>query len=236
MRIKIEDLIVRLVDEKEKKSTELNEMDYLNQLNSHPGIHQTLYAAKTDDSPWGFQKYLEKASEKVFFCGQNLNWVLKKEAKMCESILFEKLKEGKTVRFMICNCEFEDCVDVWAYVTSTKYRGDLPDTTLQLQNWVSAAKGQGLNLYAKAIPFVPVSMTFLDCHNNIQSPRAQLIITPNPFRATSGERPKVFFHKDEDEAVIRYYYGTYDDNYGRGKDILDVDVTRACTRTLKEIL
>jgi len=220
---KINEVLGNILKEKQLNLVLLQEKQYVNKLRRLTTTNETIYSPKTDTSPWTFEKYLELAKEEVFFCGQNLHYPLVAEEESCRKRLFDCLQAGKSVRFLICDFDCSDCVNVWAWVTNHQYRQHLKRATQNLQNWVHTAQEQGLQLNAKAVPFVPVSMTFVDCKHKVTSPSAKLVVTPNAFKSDTGQRPSIFFHKVSDEDVIKYYYLAYNERYKNARDIAAID-------------
>ena len=70
-------------------------------------------------------------------------------------------------------------------------------------------------------------MTFIDCNNDVASPSAKMVVTPNAFKSDTGQRPNIFFHKAKDEDVIRYYYLAYNERYKNGRDIREIDFSNS---------
>jgi len=194
-------------------------------LKSEQAIQETLFSPDTSGSPFRFLNSINLASESVFFSGQNYYWPLVTNEEPCRKAVLTFLKSGQTreVRVMICDFEFSPAVVTWCKVNGEEYRDHLKKATINLANWVTEAEAQGLNLKARVVPFVPVSVTFID-YLNPESQQSRLLLTPNAYESRSGRRPSIYFSRCRHRDIYDNYYEPYNTWFSQGRNVTQVDV------------
>ena len=194
-------------------------------LKRHDTIQEALLSLDTSGSPFRFVNCLKLASDAVFFTGQNYYWPLVTNERSCHHAVFSFLEErhDREVRVMLCDYTFSHGVTTWCKVNGEAYREHLAQATINLAHWQEEAEQRNLGLVAKVVPFVPVSVSFMD-YRDPESKQASLFLTPNAFESRSGRRPSIRFSRSRHREVYDNYYEPYNTWFSQGRDIRNVDV------------
>jgi nucleoside 2-deoxyribosyltransferase len=158
---------------------------------------------------YNFFDVIKAAKSHVLIAAQNhMHLVLNGDA--FKEALLGFLFEDKKRRFdvLICDHKEEYAVKTWQYVLgSLRYPGDMKlanEFFDALPKWAEDNGIPGQIRIAK-IPFVPISITFVDP----ESPKGVMIMLPNAYQNVNNLRPAFIMSKKHNDDIFQYYWGQY---------------------------
>ena len=226
----LDEFLDAVVERKRKDPSCDADMSIYRHFACQPGVLETLFAPQQGASPFVFNKQLGLAKRRILVAGQNLYSLTALYGQENEGLLFDDYlvrSERPKAHFMVCDPTKKEPVKTWKLVTKGEYERDLWVSIVFLKRWLDKARKAGLdNFEAKAVEFVPVSMTFIDPPESIPNgPRSgKLFITPNAFEPHSKVRSCFLLYEPTDTTSFGSYWNNFETTYSRGTDLSEIDV------------
>lgn len=183
-------------------------------LGTYPDTVSSLLMSQTiARSPFVYQNLLRRAKREVFIAAQNHHHIAVADATASKKRLFSFLRAGRGRKARILACDSLDTpanrasIEAWSFVTSPMYKQHLKDALTTLSGWAREAKSLGLDLEVRAVPLVPVSVTFIDPGD---AENAELVFTPNFYQSVAGIRACYYLSYKHHKKVFDDYWQSYD--------------------------
>jgi len=176
-------------------------------------IRRLVCDASSTESPLAAEDLIHRASRELFFAAQNHGYILNRKRTTFKKTLFELLKKGIKIRFLICDPHNDAAIATWKtlFQKDNLYPDHLRDAYAELQQWVRDA--MGLPFEAKFVPLVPLSVNFVDPE---EEEEGLAVFTPNVFEHISGVRPCYLLSKREHPEIFRDYWKAYEQAFDNG--------------------
>jgi len=175
-----------------------------------------LCAKRVSDTVYGFLDLLSRAKHRLFLAAQN-HFYLCERADRGEQVR-ERVHEflagdpNRRLDVMMCDPEAEYAVRTWESVTTERYERDLRQATQffrELVSWLNERPLVAGRLQVRQMPFVPLSVTFVDPeHRN-----GFLVLTPNAYMVPNLMRPCFVLSRAWNDEIFAQYWGAYNQRY-----------------------
>ena len=181
-------------------------------------VANTVLSPMLADSPFTFSELLNVTSKSIFLAAQNHYRILVMDRDTTTKGIFEFLRKdpkNNKVRIMACDPNRVNEFTAWAYVTRQDFAAHLQQSVGTLEGWVREALGEGLGLDVRLVPFVPVSVSFVDPEDE----SGFLVFAPNFYEKTGGKRACYLLSRKEHRQLFFSCYQAYEDAFHGGRKL-----------------
>jgi nucleoside 2-deoxyribosyltransferase len=184
----------------------------------HEKMSHVLAANRVGETQYGFFDILRKARKKIFLAAQNHYFFVeqpeRRELFEAELLKFLRGDRERRVDIMLSDDRVDYAVKAWQYVTAERYLRDL-NISLEffrgLLGRFSSDPTVAGRLVIKRLPFVPLSINFVDA--DAELPNAFLVLTPNAYQAKNKERPCFVVSHSRNPEIFNHYWSAFSHLY-----------------------
>ena len=177
---------------------------------NHKNTSLVLSAKGIPGTVYDFFKLIEKAKEHILIAGQNHRYLVLK-GDLLKKALLQFLKGGDNRKFdvLLCDKNYAPAVETWQYVLGVgeKYLGQLEDSDDFFQSLLDWSNENQVSRQIRItrIPFVPMSITFIDP----ELEEGLLVAVPNTYQSMNNIRPIFIISRKMNSDIFQNYWGIY---------------------------
>jgi hypothetical protein len=177
---------------------------------NHKNTSLVLSAKGIPGTVYDFFKLIEKAKEHILIAGQNHRYLVLK-GDLLKKTLLQFLKGGDNRKFdvLLCDKNYAPAVETWQYVLGVgeKYLGQLEDSDDFFQSLLDWSNENQVSRQIRItrIPFVPMSITFIDP----ELEEGLLVAVPNTYQSMNNIRPIFIISRKMNSDIFQNYWGIY---------------------------
>lgn len=178
----------------------------------HEKTSLVLGAKRLADTQYGFFDLIGRAHSHLFLAAQNHFFLVERpeRGERLRTALASFIAGGsaRRVDIMLCDRAADYAVRTWQYVTAERYERDLQLAGAFFDSLLSWAEAQPLiagRLTVRKVPFVPLSITFVDPSET----NGFLVLTPNAYDERNIVRPCFVVSRSKNDDIFQQYWSAY---------------------------
>lgn len=181
----------------------------------HEKMSHILGGKRISDTPYKFFDLVTLAKKQIFMAAQNHFYfveVPERAANLKETIRnFLQADSGRSFQVMLCDPTADYAIRTWQYVSAQRYERDLSRASAffeELAEW-ARAKSLSKQLTIRRVPFVPISVTFVDPAER----NGFLVLTPNVYEERNPVRPCFIISRTKNDDIFQQYWSAYSQRF-----------------------
>lgn len=175
----------------------------------HEKTSLVLGAKRVVDTQYCSFDLMGRAKDHILMAAQNHFFFLDKGEQLREALLRFLDEPSRRVDIMLCDPRAAYAVQTWQYVTCGRYKEDLDEASVffgELDAWAKGEPRIQGRLTIRFVPFVPMSVTFVDPG----SPKEGfLVLTPNAYAPENISRPCFVISRSRNDDIFQQYWAAY---------------------------
>jgi hypothetical protein len=186
---------------------------HLAHTKQYPNSTAVLGVSTVTGFEFGIFDLLKLAKKRVLMAGQNHWFVVDMIEEFKNALLiYFNADQDRKFDVLMCDDRSDYAIKTWQAVTAIEYEKHLKKSTrvfAALAKWARAQPTIGNRLRIRRVPFVPVSIDFVDPEEG----DGFLVMTPNSFQKEFRKRPILVISRLDSQEIFGHYWSAYSNQF-----------------------